>query len=131
MHPAFSVAPYGCSTCIVAGFCAFPVSVTFAAGAATRVIPFPLMPRCFQYLFGRRLGVGRLGEVRHAIQRSDGESVAVKCVKRNRHSSHEVGYLLLGVLCFGIGWTSTPSGSVNPTFLRDQRQISSPGWLFL
>ncbi|CAM9215407.1 unnamed protein product [Ectocarpus sp. 4 AP-2014] len=41
------------------------------------------------YLFGRRLGHGRLGEVRHAIRRSDGESVAVKCVKRNRHSGQE------------------------------------------
>ncbi|CAM9560483.1 unnamed protein product, partial [Hapterophycus canaliculatus] len=41
------------------------------------------------YLFGRRLGQGRLGEVRHAIRRSDGESVAVKCVKRNRHSGQE------------------------------------------
>lgn len=46
--------------------------------------------RCFQFLFGRRLGQGRLGEVRHAIRRSDGESVAVKCVKRNRHSGQEV-----------------------------------------
>eukprot|EP00903_Cladosiphon_okamuranus_P014967 g13853.t1 len=41
------------------------------------------------FLFGRRLGKGRLGEVRHAIRRSDGESVAVKCVKRNRHSGQE------------------------------------------
>lgn len=49
-----------------------------------------MLTRRNQYLFGRLLGEGRMGEVRHAIRRSDGESVAVKCVKRHRHSQKEV-----------------------------------------
>ncbi|CAM9263614.1 unnamed protein product [Choristocarpus tenellus] len=36
------------------------------------------------FLFGRRLGHGRLSEVRHAIQRSDRNSMALKCVRRLR-----------------------------------------------
>ena len=57
---------------------------------------YRLSPRG-QYLFGRRLGESNQGEVRYAIRRSDGESVAVKCVKRNRHSAKEVRYLYLFV----------------------------------
>lgn len=63
--------------------------------------PTPTLPRVYrvssrdQYLFGRRLGESHQGEVRYAIRRSDGESVAVKCVKRHRHSAKEVRYYYL------------------------------------
>lgn len=53
-----------------------------------------------QYLFGRRLGQSHQGEVRYAIRRSDGESVAVKCVKRNRHSAKEVRTNMLFILIY-------------------------------
>ncbi|CAM9299113.1 unnamed protein product, partial [Discosporangium mesarthrocarpum] len=41
------------------------------------------------FLFGRRLGYGRISEVRHALRRSDGESMAIKCVRRYHLSKEQ------------------------------------------